>query len=182
MEEKSDKKEKMLSAIIEKAREAVVSVDANGRIIYANKATEELFGWKTEEIMGKPMSIFAVDADEQKKQFIEAIKKGGARFETVRKGKHGNAIPVLMTIVPFKDEKGNLIFSSAIMVDMREQKEYEAKIEHLNEVLHAIRNVNQLITKERNEEKLLRKICDILVGVRDYRAVCISYNGNSLPF
>ncbi len=173
------KKEKMLSAIIENAREAVVSVDADGKIIYANKATEELFGWKIEELVGKPMSILAVDAEEQKKQFMEALRKGGARFETVRKARDGSIIPVLMTVVPFKDENGNLIFSSGIMVDVREQKKYESKIEHLNEVLRAIRNVNQLITKEKNEGKLLQKACEILVEVKDYTSVCIFYNGKN---
>jgi len=173
------KKEKMLSAIIENAREAVVSVDADGKIIYANKATEELFGWKIEELVGKPMSILAVDAEEQKKQFMEALRKGGARFETVRKARDGGIIPVLMTVVPFKDENGNLIFSSGIMVDIREQRKYEFKIEHLNEVLRAIRNVNQLITKEKNEGKLLQKACEILVEVKDYTSVCISYNGKN---
>ncbi|KAA0002565.1 MAG: PAS domain S-box protein, partial [Thermoplasmata archaeon] len=130
MRGEEEKKEKMLSAIIENAREAVVSVDADGKIIYANKATEELFGWKIEELVGKPMSILAVDAEEQKKQFMEALKKGGTRFETVRKARDGSIIPVMMTVVPFKDENGNLIFSSGIMVDIREQKKYESKIEH----------------------------------------------------
>lgn len=169
----------MLSAIIENAREAVVSVDTDGKIIYANKAAEDLFGWKADELMEKPMSILAVDANEQKKQFMEALRKGGARFETVRREKDGSIIPVMMTVVPFKDEKGNLIFSSAIMVDMREQKKYESKIEHLNEVLRAIRNVNQLITKEKNKEKLLQKACDILVDVKGYTSVCISYKGKN---
>ena len=179
MGEKEREKEKMLSAIIENAREAVVSVDADGKIIYANKATEDLFGWKADELVGKPMNILAVDANEQKKQFTEALRKGGARFETVRKARDGGIIPVLMTVVPFKDENGNLIFSSGIMVDIREQKKYESKIEHLNEVLHAIRNVNQLITKEKNEEKLLQKACEILVKVKGYTSVCISYNGKN---
>ncbi|RLF39616.1 MAG: hypothetical protein DRN21_03355, partial [Thermoplasmata archaeon] len=126
MSERKPSEQMMLAAIVQCAKEAVISVNPEGKIIYLNKAAEDLFGWKAEEVMGKPMSIFASDAREQKKQFMEAIKKGGAQFETVRKAKDGREIPVLMTVMPVKDEKGNLLFSSGIMVDIREQKKYEA--------------------------------------------------------
>ncbi|MCD6474096.1 MAG: PAS domain S-box protein, partial [Thermoplasmata archaeon] len=172
---KVKEKEAMLSSIIENAREAVVSVDANGNIIYVNKAAEKIFGWKSEELIGKPISIMAVNAEEQRKQFKEAIKKGGATFETIRKDKNGNAIPVLMTVVPFKDEKGKLLFSSGIMVDIREIKAYQDKIEHLNELLKAIRGVNQIITKEKDEEELIKKACDLLHEVKGYKMICILY-------
>ncbi|RLF32538.1 MAG: hypothetical protein DRN07_04775, partial [Thermoplasmata archaeon] len=179
MSERKLSEQMMLAAIVQCAKEAVISVNPEGKIIYLNKAAEDLFGWKAEEVIGKPMSIFASDARKQKKQFMEAIKKGGAQFETVRRARDGREIPVLMTVMPVKDEKGNLLFSSGIMVDIREQKKYEAKVEHLNEVLRAIRDVNQLITKERNEENLLQKACDILVKVKGYTGVCILYKGKS---
>ncbi len=172
---KVKEKEAMLSSIIENAREAVVVVDGNRNIIYVNKAVEKIFGWKSEELIGKPISIMAVEAEEQRRQFEEAIKKNGMTFETVRKDKHGNIIPVLMTVVPFKDEKGKLLFSSGIMVDIREIKAYQAKIEHLNELLKAIRGVNQIITKEKNEEELIKKACKLLHEVKGYKMICISY-------
>ena len=78
-----------------------------------------------------------------------------------------------MTVIPFKDEKGNLLFSSAIIVDIRDLKENERKIKHLNQLLRAIRNINQLITRERDKDKLLEKACRILTKVRGYEAVCI---------
>lgn len=44
----------------------------------------------------------------------------------------------------------------------------EERIEHLNLVLRAIRNVNQLITNERNRDKLLKGACENLVETRGY--------------
>ncbi len=173
--EKGRKKEAMLSSIVENAREAVVSVDANGKIIYANQGVEKIFGWKAKELIGKSMSILAVDEKKQKEEFRKAIKEGGATFETVRKDKNGNAVPVLITVVPFKDEKGRLLFSSAMMVDIREIKAYQSKIEHLNELLKAIRGINQIITREKNEESLLKKSCKLLYDVKGYKMICISY-------
>ena len=167
------KREKMLSTIVENAREAVVSVDSKGNIIYANRATEEIFGWKKEELIGNHMNIMAVDKERQREEFERAIKENGIRFETVRRDRYGNEIPVLMTVIPFKDEKGNLLFASATMVDIRDLKENERRIKHLNELLRAIRNINQLITREKDKDKLLEKACKILTEVRGYEAVCI---------
>ena len=42
------------------------------------------------------------------------------------------------------------------------------KTEHLNAVLRAISNVNQLITKEKDLDKLLNEACNILVETRGY--------------
>lgn len=39
---------------------------------------------------------------------------------------------------------------------------------HLNAILHAIRNVNQLITKEKEHDRLLAGICDKLIETRGY--------------
>jgi len=44
----------------------------------------------------------------------------------------------------------------------------EDRSEHLHRVLCAVRNVNQLITKEQNREKLIKGACDNLVETRGY--------------
>lgn len=41
-------------------------------------------------------------------------------------------------------------------------------IKHLNQVLRAIRNVNQLITTEKDREQLIKKSCKLLVETRGY--------------
>ena len=53
-------------------------------------------------------------------------------------------------------------------LDITERKQAEKKIKHLNSVLSAIRNVNQLITKERDRDKLLQGVCDKLIEARGY--------------
>jgi len=52
--------------------------------------------------------------------------------------------------------------------DITEKNRSKERIEHLNSLLHAIRKVNQLITKERNPGRLLQMACDILVSSRGY--------------
>jgi GAF domain-containing protein len=57
--------------------------------------------------------------------------------------------------------------------EIAEHKKAEARIEHLNSVLAAIRNVNQLIVTEKDRDSLLRKSCDALVEARGYDAAWI---------
>ncbi len=49
-----------------------------------------------------------------------------------------------------------------------ERKKAEERIKHLNLVLRAIRNVNQLIVKENDRETLIRKVCKLLTESRGY--------------
>jgi PAS domain S-box-containing protein len=49
----------------------------------------------------------------------------------------------------------------------------EARVGHLNAVLRGIRNVNQLITRERDPGALIQKTCDLLVESRGFQASCI---------
>lgn len=49
-----------------------------------------------------------------------------------------------------------------------ERRQAEGRLEHLNRVLRAIRSVNQLITRERNRERLLQGVCERLIETRGY--------------
>ena len=49
-----------------------------------------------------------------------------------------------------------------------QRKQAEARIEHLNLVLRAIRNVNQLVAREKNPDKLLKGACNLLIETRGY--------------
>jgi PAS domain S-box-containing protein len=53
----------------------------------------------------------------------------------------------------------------------------EKHIEHLNQLLHAIRGVNQLITHEHDAHRLLQNACSILVKTRGYQLVWIGEPG-----
>ncbi len=85
--------------------------------------------------------------------------------------------------------KGNLRrIGQAIRREMREaeirrqNRAHAAKIEHLNRILRAIRNVNQLIVHEKDPRTLIQEACNLLVETRGYSGAWISLtpeNGQS---
>lgn len=57
---------------------------------------------------------------------------------------------------------------------LRRQTEHDQqRIAHLNSVLRAIRNVNELITHERNQPRLLQQACELLIETRGYGAAWV---------
>ncbi len=66
-------------------------------------------------------------------------------------------------------EEANKAFQS----DIIEHKRMEARIKHLNRILHAIRNVNQLITQERDLDRLIESACEQLTETDSYDHVWI---------
>ncbi|MEA1992239.1 MAG: ATP-binding protein [Thermodesulfobacteriota bacterium] len=72
----------------------------------------------------------------------------------------------------------NQLDSNSLIRSMRyaiERKKAERRIEHLNSVLKAIRNVKQLIVAEKNRDSLLQKACDALIETRAYNAAWLGF-------
>jgi PAS domain S-box-containing protein len=63
-----------------------------------------------------------------------------------------------------------------------ERKKVEKQIKHLNSVLKAIRNVNQLIVMEKERDRLLQKASDLLTEARGYDAVWLGFMGDDKCF
>ena len=57
--------------------------------------------------------------------------------------------------------------------EITERARAEERIHHLNAVLRAIRNVNQLISREKDRDRLLQGACESLIETRGYRGISI---------
>jgi signal transduction histidine kinase len=69
-----------------------------------------------------------------------------------------------------------------IFRDITERMQAEARIEHLNRVLRAIRNVNQLIVKITTSRELIESACSLLVERQSYAsAIIILTDDTHLP-
>jgi len=55
-----------------------------------------------------------------------------------------------------------------LSIDISERKKDEQRIKYLNTALLALRNINQLITREKNRERLMKKSCDLMVENRSF--------------
>ena len=149
---------------VESSVDGVAMSDLSGKITYVNNAFGRMFGYSKEELIGKDIAF--IWSEEQIPKLQEAIKatmEEGWTGELIGKRKDGELFPVAISSSRVVGDKGNVIAVMASHRDITERKQMERRIEHLNLVLRAIRNVNQLIAKEKNRDRLLKGTCDNLV-------------------
>jgi len=169
-------------SIIETVREPLIILDANLKIISANQSFYRTFKTKPKEIEGK--YIYEIgnrqwDIPELRKLLEEILPKNTSfdNFEVEHDfPRIGKRTMLLNARRIYREGKKTQMILLAIE-DITEGKQTREKIYHLNEVLRAIRKVNQLIMKERNEKNLLQKTCEVLVKVKGYSSICIFRNG-----
>lgn len=120
---------KKLAVILETTADAVGTITPQGKLISWNKSAERIYGYSSNEMLGKsPDSILALsDEDEGFKNILERVKKGEqvTEFHTKRKRKDGKVIDVSITLTPVFNDQKQLLFISAISRDITVQKEAE---------------------------------------------------------
>ena len=72
------------------------------------------------------------------------------------------------------DENGTPLRSTGTIQDITELKQAEERINHLNLVLQAIRNVNQLIIREKNRDDLIQQACAALIETGGYTTAWVA--------
>ncbi len=115
-----------LAAIVESSDDAIVSKNLNGIVTSWNLCAERTFGYKAEEIIGKPITIIIPSELQDDEHRILATIARGERiehFETVRRTKSGELIDVSLTISPIKDEQGRVIGAAKLRVILRNGRE-----------------------------------------------------------
>jgi len=77
--------EQRLSALIDSAMDAIVSVDADQRVIIFNRAAERIFGWSAAEVTGKPLDLLIPQRyREAHRQHVSRFGETGASSRTMQ--------------------------------------------------------------------------------------------------
>ena len=120
-----------LAAIIESSDDAIVSKTLEGRILTWNKGAERIFGWTSEEVIGKPITILIPpDRLQEEPNILSRLGRGERvdHFETIRQTRDGRLINVSVTISPIRDDTGRVIGASKIARDVTLQKQFEQQV------------------------------------------------------
>ena len=140
-----------LSAIVQSSDDAILSKDLNGIITSWNQGAERIFGYTSDETIGKPVTILIpADRADEEPPILERIRRGDRidHYETVRRRKDGSLVDISLTVSPIIDEHGTIIGASKIARDITQRKRAEealraadrAKDEFLAMLGHELRN------------------------------------------
>jgi PAS domain S-box-containing protein len=123
-----------LAAIVESSNDAIISKSLDGVIQSWNAAAEQLFGFTSEQAVGRHISMVIPSERIAEEEHIISELKAGKRiehFETERVRSDGGRIFVSLTISPIKDGSGNVVGASKIVRDVTERKRLTDDLQRL---------------------------------------------------
>ena len=134
------------SYILNSINDAVITSDSELRIRYWNRAAEEMYGWRREEVMGKTQVLKTSFLDTTMEEALKTLKEKGEYLgRVVQYRKDGKPIHVQAKYSKLVNDKGELIGFVGIFRDITElvtiEEQYREALETLNRIYENMSDV-----------------------------------------
>jgi PAS domain S-box-containing protein len=128
-----EKAKKNIESIVFGLPIATVLIDLNKCVVLWNRAAEQLFGWKADEVIGVRLPIIPLSKKGEFNRIFQKVIEGGAYFEheIIRQRKDGVLVDVCFSIAPHYDSKGVLCGYLAMNIDVTDRKKKEQEIKDI---------------------------------------------------
>jgi PAS domain S-box-containing protein len=125
---------RLLASIVESSDDVIISKSLDGIVQSWNAAAERVFGYTSDEAVGRHISLIIPRDRLAEEDHIIATLRSGTRidhFETERVRKDGRPISVSLTVSPIRDDDGTIIGASKIARDISDKKLAESERQKL---------------------------------------------------
>ncbi|MBI4642474.1 MAG: PAS domain S-box protein [Deltaproteobacteria bacterium] len=165
-----------LQALIQAAPLAIHVMNPEGKIQMWNPAAERLFGWKEEEVLGRPLPTIPKDKVEEAKRLFKKVLTGESLhgLELQRCKKDGSLIDVSVFTAPLYDAHGQITGFMSLNMDITESKRLKEQLlqsqkmevvgrlagglaHDFNNLLTAITGYSELVLNFMDEDNPLRQ-------------------------
>lgn len=128
--------DKKLRAVIDGALDAIVTINSAGELVEFNPAAERIFGYKREQVLGRPMAEMIIPPAMRQghhrghQQYLETGEQHifNQRVEIFAMRSDGSEFPIELTLTALND--GNLALVTGFIRDISEQKKAQQEIEN----------------------------------------------------
>ncbi len=147
-----EKRRHFLAEILRSAPLSVIVTDREGKITYVNPATEELFGYTRNELLGKSPGTLSAepDAEQIQRDIFDTIRQGGVwKGELLNKKKNGETFPIQTSVYQMQDQEGNFIATVGFQEDITKRKQAEEE-RRRREQLVALGRIAAVVSHELN--------------------------------
>ena len=146
-------REMTLETITNAAHDAILMMDAEGRISFWNPAAERIFGWTRNEVMGRDMHALLAPA-----RYHESIKKGFPHFQ---KTGQGAAVGKTLELWGIRKDKSEFPFELALSSIKIDDKWYAVGI--LRDIAERKKMEVRLSESERRHKALYEMSADAIM-------------------
>ncbi|HYU61663.1 MAG TPA: PAS domain S-box protein [Solirubrobacterales bacterium] len=131
---REDLDREMLRLLVESAQDyAIFVIDLEGRVLTWNEGAERIFGYRADEIMGRRIDLFFIEADRvagRRRRLLDlALQQGRVDVEGVRVRRDGTAFQASVVTTALRDESGSPRGFSKVIRDVTERRQAEEALE-----------------------------------------------------
>jgi PAS domain S-box-containing protein len=155
---RADRTTREMAAIVEYSCDAIYSSGPAGTITSWNRASELLYGYTAEEAVGLPIArLVPSDRLEDMERNLTILSTGGLvpSYRTERLRKDGTLCPLLLSISPLRNARGEIVGASAIARDISAERQAE----------EAVRRTDKLATAGRLAASIAHEINNPLEAI-----------------
>ncbi|HEY6005853.1 MAG TPA: PAS domain S-box protein, partial [Anaeromyxobacter sp.] len=130
----------LLASVVNSSDDAIITKTLDGTITSWNPAAEQIYGYSSAEILGKPIALLLhSDRPDEMSEILGKIGKGERveHYETVRVRKDGKTISVSLTVSPILNDEGRMIGVSSIARDITEKNQLQAQTSLLASIVNS---------------------------------------------
>ncbi|MBW2412022.1 MAG: PAS domain S-box protein, partial [Deltaproteobacteria bacterium] len=132
--------EQRFRSVVETAIDAIITIDSQGKIIFWNQQAEQMFGYTSSEIIGRPATVIMPhrfrNAHKQSMRQMASMENyeiAGKVRELEGLKKNGSEFPVELSLAKWDTSEGS--FFTAIVRDISERKQSETALQKAREEL-----------------------------------------------
>lgn len=175
------KSERKYRTLFEENRDAILITSREGKVIDANQAASDLFGYSQKEMRGMDINKIYCNPHDRQALVGEVMKHEFVRnYEVKFRKKDGTEIEVLTTTHVWRAEDGSILGYQGIIHDITERKRMEQELRTSREEL---RNLTQHLQTVREKERAgnAREIHDELGQALTALKMDLSWLTSKLP-
>ena len=168
-----------LAALVEQTSDAILSTDPYLNIMSWNKGAEDIYGYKKEDVIGKPLGAFlksTLEPEASEKLLADLNVRGYYNAEYVFFNKQQQPISVQASVTVLKNQEQQITGYVAVHRDMSERKLLEKQLKEFNQQLEL-----QVQEKTAELRAVFERISDAFIGIdNDHKVVYVNKRAEGL--
>ena len=160
----AEEAQRFLAAIVEHSEDAIITHSTEGVILTWNRAAEKVFGYREEEMLGRPVAMLVPEERLAGLAWLfEEMSAGRAvsQYDGLCRHKNGRTVHVSVSMFPIRGRGGEATAAASIVRDVSERLEAERArallasiVEYSEDAIYALDLEGKLVSWNRAAETL----------------------------